>query len=167
MTRRVLGGLVAGLSLWLVIATGTIGAGAQPYESSGITLSNENPAPGGPDTVTASGYQPGSTATFLIFSSGISLATATVNADGTVSDTVIVPSSFAPGSAHTFEVQGTAPDGSALTQSAGVTLIDVSSSGSLAFTGADIAGMAVLGVVVIALGVFLVIVARRRRAANA
>jgi hexosaminidase len=166
MRRQRIGSLLkmTVLALWLSLFGAVGSAGAAPYVSSGITLSVAHPAPGGSDTVTASGYQPGSSATFLIFSSGINVGTATVNADGVVADTVTIPSAFVAGSAHTFEVQGTAPGGTPLTQSAPVTLAGGSSG--LAFTGAEIAGTVVGGVALIALGTALVLVVRRRRTAE-
>jgi hypothetical protein len=164
MKRTMSGCLLAASTLVLALFGLSPVAGAAPYVSTGITLSVPHPAPGGSDTVTAAGYQPGSQATFLIFSNGITLGTAAVNANGVVADNVTVPSSFVAGSAHTFEVQGTAADGTPLTQSAPVTLAGGSSG--LAFTGAEIGGTLAGGLALIAIGTTLLIVVRRRRSSE-
>jgi hyaluronoglucosaminidase len=162
MKRQLLGSLIGVAVILLTFFGLSATAGAAPYTSSGVTLSVANPAPGGSETISASGYQPGSQATFLIFSSGITLGNATVNANGVVQDTVTVPSSLMPGSAHTFEVQGTTADGAPLTQTASVTLAGGSSN--LAFTGAQIGGMVAVGAALIAAGGALLFVRRRRQA---
>jgi hypothetical protein len=119
-----------GASSWLAGAT----ASGQPYRSFGVTVKPSSPAPGGPATVTASGYRPGSRVTVSIsafsctrtcrgnHNSYIELGDARANANGVATDHVTIPRYFAEGSTHVVEANGVTNKGRELTESTTVTL---------------------------------------------
>jgi titin len=127
-------------------------------------LNVSTPAPGAPITIVAEGYRPGSTVTILIYSEPVKLGSAIADANGRISATVTVPSTFAPGSDHTIEAQGIRPDGAPLTRSVHVALAAPDATGgSLASTGVRVAEMTGLGVAIIGTGWLILMMTRRRR----
>ena len=135
-------------SVLLVAGAVSLGAGVSvagasqglPYKPSTVTVSPPSPAPGAAATVSAGGYGPGTVATVWISSSRcrtfscrgvrdardgfrfIKLGSGTVNANGDVSVGVTIPAGFAAGSTHIVAVRGTDSNGSALTETARITL---------------------------------------------
>lgn len=123
------------------------------------------------------GYLPGSTVELLVYSTPVSLGTATVGPDGTFVAEVTLPADLAAGSHHlvatgvdengdvrnlVIEVAVTA-DGTATVTSAQATDGD---QGGLAYTGADIAVPAIGGLAALAVGGGLLVAGRRRRSAE-
>jgi hypothetical protein len=136
--------------------------------------------PGGSLIVSGSGFQPGEAVTLQLFSTPVTVGTTSVDSGGTFSTSVTIPASTPLGN-HTIVATGTTGDtastsivvvsttasglatgGTATGGTAGGTS-GSSSGGSLAFTGADIAAMAGVGAIALALGGMLVFAGRRRR----
>ncbi|HSY16477.1 MAG TPA: hypothetical protein VK816_10840 [Jatrophihabitantaceae bacterium] len=127
-----------------------------------ITAANTNPSPGGTDSVTATGFLPGETASFDLHSVVVHLGDSTVDAAGNATLSFTIPSSFS--GAHTVTVTGLT---SGRVQSIGINVGgsssgSSSSSGSLAFTGAAVVGLTVLAVILLGGGIAMVVVGRRR-----
>jgi hypothetical protein len=125
-------------------------------------------------TLSGTGFQPGETITIQLFSTPVTLGSTTADPQGAFTTTVTIPADTTPGN-HTIVATGLtsgitasfaivvtgASTTGAVTPSAGTP-----SSGSLAFTGADIAAMAGVGAIALALGGMLVFAGRRRRVAR-
>jgi hypothetical protein len=102
-----------------------------PRLNTELQTNNPAPAPGQSVTLTARGYQPGSTVTFVLESTPTTLGTAVVDGNGVASLTVTVPSGLS--GRHTVFAVGTAADGTPLSQA--VALNVANASGLLALTG--------------------------------
>lgn len=131
---------------------------------------------GGPITITGSNYQPGETVTLVLFSTPVTLGTSgPTDATGGFSLAVTIPAGTAVG-AHTIVGTGNSIGDTASTAitvvsasaggAASVTGNSGTSGGSLAFTGSDIAALAGVGAISLALGGMLVFAGRRRRATS-
>jgi hypothetical protein len=106
-------------------------AGGQPYHSTGITM---KPAwPGERVSITAQGFKPNATVTFLISRSACAhtscsdipfytLGRARTNANGVATDKATIPSGFRAGSRHILKVQGPGAAGSFVYSSISLTL---------------------------------------------
>jgi hypothetical protein len=129
----------------------------------------------GPDgslIVSGQGYQPGESVTLVLFSTPVTLGTVPTDSQGSFSVPETLPAGTALGN-HTIVGTGNTSGLSATTSivvvAAGTATASSASSsgsstsGSLAFTGADIAALAGVGAISLALGGMLVFAGRRRR----
>ena len=145
---------------------------AVPFSASVPTSNGPlTPAAGSSDKVTAgktmvvsgTGYQPGSTVTFLIYSEPQVLTTVVADPSGNFTVTVTVPAGLAPGQ-HTLVASGTDTLGN---QRFTTLTVTVSASGvattaaTLAYTGADVLLPAIGGLAAVAIGAGLIVVRRR------
>lgn len=154
-------GIAAAVTVTPVLVAATAHAG--PYNTSPITTSTSQPAAGGQVHITASGFMPNSTVQIYIHSTPVLLATVKADANGVVNATVQVPSTFAAGSAHTIQAQGTDPSGKAITDSLNVVLAGGS---SLPFTGVDALGLGAAAAGLVGFGSFMLFASRRKRIAR-
>jgi hypothetical protein len=120
-------------------------------------------------TITCTGFAPLESVTFLL-NDPTNIGSATTDASGDVSSSVLIPSNSTPGPA-TITVAGASGDSATvsftITTAGAVAPATISSSTSgLAFTGADIGIAAGIGAVALGLGGALVLVGRRRRIAE-
>jgi hypothetical protein len=146
-----------------------VAAWADPYSSVAPSISDSSPTPGSSVNVSASGFQPNSTAQILLHSTPVLLATSPTDANGTVSATVTIPTDAALG-AHDIVLSGDDSSGSAMSVSIPITVVaatttSTGSGGGLAFTGADIALTAAVGLAAFGFGGFLLLSVRRKRRA--
>jgi len=107
--------------------------------------------PGGSVTVEGGGFWPGESVELVLHSTPVTIATVTANAAGGFATTAAVPSSVPPG-AHTLVATGLT-SGHAF--SASVAL-------AMPATGAEFAGPAVAGALLLLIGGALIVAARRR-----
>ncbi len=114
--------------------------------ASSVSLSTSSGQRGSSVAVTASGYQPNSSAQVYFLSVPVLLATVNANGSGVVSATVTVPSNAAAGT-HTIEVRGTSGAGAALTRSATFTV-----ASTVARTGSDLRSPVRWGVALLVFG---------------
>ena len=137
-------------------------ASAQEYPPGGATcgVSSTVVPPGGSLTVGCDNLLPGSPFTIEFLSPEV-LATGTVDADGSFSETVSIPSDARPGD-HLIRVRGTDADGDPVSIEIPITVPGPGAEG-VAFTGANITvGMLILAGLIVAGSAALV--AGRRRA---
>ena len=119
---------------------------------------------GAPVVVKGSGFAPNANISIGVYSSPTDLDALTADATGSFSDSVTIPASFS--GAHTLVAEGVAPDGSARVLETPITVRAASSAGTLPFTGANTALMALSGLGLIVSGLALIrtaAVSRRRR----
>ncbi len=156
---------VLGLVSFAVLALPLVAA-AGPYTGDEVTVSDPNPSPGSSVDVAASGFQPNSDVDILFRSTPTLLASVTADAGGDVAATVTIPSDAS--GEHRIELVGVAPDGSARTVSATVTVSadGSTSSGSLPSTGNSTVPIVYIAILVALLGVALLIGARVRSRAR-
>ena len=133
------------------------GKGASDDASPMISLSASRVTAGGAVDVHGSGLVAGDVEVWL-HSTPVQLATATVTGDGTLDLAVTIPADTATG-AHTVQVLDA--DGTVLA-AADVTV--TAAPGDLASTGANVAWLAALGVLLVAAGAVLLIARRRATA---
>ncbi len=143
-----------------------VAAAAGPYTDGEVSISDTTPAPGSSLDVAASGFQPNSDVDILFRSTPTLLASVTADAGGDVEATVTIPSDAS--GEHRIELVGVAPDGSARTVSATVTVTadGTTSSGSLPSTGSSTSPIVYIAILVALLGVALLIGARVRNRAR-
>lgn len=157
--------LVLAVALLIAMA-GT--AAAQTYPPAGggpVTVSDTTPTPGQAVTIVASGFQPGTDVTFMLYSQPVNLGTATADAAGTATLQATIPANIAPGT-HTIEATGTGTDGLPRTVTLQITVVAPGGAGvgDLPRTGSDSAiPMSQIAVGAIALGGLMVLVAGKRR----
>lgn len=142
-----------------------------PVQCSAPTLfvSSTTVTPGETITISGCGYGPGQTVTITLHSSPVVLAVVTVGSNGRFSTQVTIPLDTSFGH-HYLEASGTSAG-----QTASIAVVvkpapaaaHSSSSGGLPFTGADIAGMVLAGLILVSGGTMLLVAARRRRTASA
>ena len=150
---------------------GVIRAAAYPPGPPSIAAGSSTTCAGCQNTVTVSGFMPGSTVSFTLHSTPISLGSASVDAAGGATLTFQIPSGTDPGE-HTLVVTGTAPSGSTLTLSVPIMVTTGSVSvggnapGSLPRTGTDILIPMEVGAAVLGAGGALLFLARRRGASK-
>jgi hypothetical protein len=153
------------------------GAQAGGYASTpSCSVTPASVAPGGTVTVVASGYQPGSTVTFHIRRAKASrapLGRATVNAAGTATATLTIPTSLAPGT-YTISCSGVDADGTAVEVASNVRVVDGTGGGGdggggsepgsddLARTGSNSGALARVAVLLVAGGAALLLFGRKR-----
>jgi hypothetical protein len=122
--------------------------------------------PGGSLTVSGNNFFPGGSVSIVLHSTPVSVGGATVNANGSFSVSVSIPSATPPG-AHTI----IASDSEGDSASTGLTVTGSSAGGAtpatatpdLPFSGADIAALSGVGAIALALGGMLILTSRRRR----
>jgi hypothetical protein len=168
----VLSGCAVALMAVAVLTLGSAPAGASPYAPDGdLAVSTVSPVPGGTITVAGDGFAADSQVRVVIFSEPVVLGTTTADASGQAELSVQIPSSFAPGSTHTLEMQGVDPSGDVRVLSQTITL-DAAGGDSgddtfgLAYTGLAGPGLALLAGGLLLGGTALVLLARRRAAAR-
>lgn len=166
LSRVVTAAATAAAAIGLVLASPAIGAQAQtcppggtqyPPSSCEAQVSKSSVAPGGSLTVSGSGYDPSSNVALELNSAPRSLGSATTNSSGSFSKVVTIPSDT-PAGQHTIRATGTSNGAPYELR----TIITVSGSG-LPRTGTYIAGLVVLGLVLLAVGGMAVVGSRRRR----
>jgi hypothetical protein len=138
-------------------------AGAQTYGGPTPSLSVGSPAAGGTTIVGGSGFGPNTSVSVTIFSTPVLLATVVADANGSVSQSVQIPSGpgFGPGTSHTIQLSGTSPSGAAMVESLALTLAGTS-SGGLPLTGHDILPYSVGALALIGVGAAIVVSVKRR-----
>jgi hypothetical protein len=158
------------MAMTAVLALGALqlaAAAVDPYEPDGEPeLSTNSPAPGDSFTISGDGFMAGSQVRVVIFSEPVVLGASTVSAAGEAVLTVTVPSSFAPGSTHTVEMQGVDPSGDVRILSLEVVLAaagDGDDGLPAAGFGATTLGLGVLGGALLLSGVALLALGRARR----
>ncbi|BDZ39124.1 bifunctional metallophosphatase/5'-nucleotidase [Microbacterium suwonense] len=125
-----------------------------------IALDKAKVAAGGSVTVTGEGFAAGEKLTIELRSTPVTLGTVTAAADGTFSTSVVIPKSTAAG-AHTIAVIQS--DGAEAT--AALTVTEAAGAGDdLAITGADSMPYLLLAALLLATGLGLVVLRRRRAA---
>jgi hexosaminidase len=145
----------------------TTATGEYPPSSATIGLQTSEDSPGEANIVSASGFEPDGGQVQLTFcSTPVSLGTATINADGDISQAVTIPSDAALGR-HMIMASGPNSDGGTLRISIDLTVVapagtTTSSNGSLPFTGLDLIPLIVSALTLIAVGTGLVLVGRDR-----
>lgn len=171
MIKRTL--LAAGFGLAVLVGAAGGQAGAQtdprcyPVVTAdcpaGATISDTTAVPGQSLTVTATGLDPGTSASAVAQSTPISLGTKTVAANGSVSFTFTVPADFEPG-AHSVTITGTKA-GAPTTLTVNFTVVGQAAAGSdLVRTGSDSSvPMTQIGIALLAAGGAAVYVAKRKR----
>nr|WP_240619385.1 fibronectin type III domain-containing protein [Blastococcus sp. TF02-8] len=134
-------------------------------------------SPGQALTVLGTGFAAHSTATIAIYSTPVVLGTVVTDGNGNFAKPVVVPPELAAGT-HTLVAYGVDPAGATHSMRMLVTVSKASGTGpagsataargrgsSLASTGADVAAPLTGGIALTALGLGLLLVAQRRRAA--
>jgi hypothetical protein len=156
-----------------IVLTGSGIATAAPYGTSSPQLGVLDPGPCSGAYVTAQGqgFQAGETV--AVFRDGQSVGSVVAGSDGTFSDRIDLTSTT-PGS-HTvsatgavtnisasggFTVQAQSCDGG----QSNVVTASGNSTGSLAFTGTEVASLGIVAVIALAGGILLVLLGRRRKA---
>lgn len=148
------------------VVTDTVPAPATVPAGSG-SLSTPSGAVGGlaqgsSVTLTGSGYAPNSTVSVYIYSTPTLLGTAVTDGTGSFSKAFTIPATLAPGSHHLVSA-GLDPSGNLRYLTTAVTVAQA--KGTLAWTGFETLPVLGAGVLAVALGVGLIVVARRRRIA--
>jgi len=155
----------------LVALAGAQPAFAGPYAPSGeMAVSTTSPVPGGSLAVSGDGFEAGSQVRVVMFSEPVVLGATAANAAGEVELTVEIPSSFAPGTTHTLEMQGVSPSGEVRVLTQQITLEaagnDAGDDVGLAATGFAGSQIAILAGALLLGGGVLFVVGRTRRRTN-
>jgi len=124
-----------------------------------IALDKSTVAAGGSVTITGEGFEAGDELTIELRSTPVELGTVAVSADGTFSITVLIPKSTSAG-AHTLAVIQS--DGAEATAALTVTTAGAGGGDGLAVTGADSMPYVLFAVLLLAAGLGLVVLRRRR-----
>ncbi|MFN8053152.1 MAG: hypothetical protein U0Q22_17035 [Acidimicrobiales bacterium] len=165
--RLLLPALFAALVLTVVHA---LPAGAEAYDTTDDAMTVTPPAagfvPGAAITVTATGFQAGSTAQAYVHSDPVYLGSLTANSIGTVSGSFALPATLAAGDHH-VELHGTDPSGNPRVLSYAITVSSAARPDALSFTGSTAIPVAVAGVVLTGLGLTVLRFGRRRSGAAA
>lgn len=169
MTRALIGATFVAVA---VMASGAT-AGAQSYgePDETLTISDSTLIPGAPFQVTGGGFMPDSPVEVIFNSTPTLLGVLTASATGTASGSFDVPANAAPG-AHRVDMVGLDPDGNSRVLSVSVTVAAAgaaatparsSTPGSaLAFTGTTTLTLVALGALLLAGGVTVMQLRRRR-----
>lgn len=169
MTRALIGATFVAVA---VMASGAT-AGAQSYgePDETLTISDSTLIPGAPFQVTGGGFMPDSPVEVIFNSTPTLLGVLTASATGTASGSFDVPANAAPG-AHRVDMVGLDPDGNARVLSVSVTVAAAgaaatparsSTTGSaLAFTGTTTLTLVAIGALLLAGGVTVMQLRRRR-----
>jgi hypothetical protein len=152
--------VLAAIGLGSMVGLAQAGAVDYPATTGPLTVSPSSVNPGGTITVNGGGFAPGAAVQVSIASTPTLLTTVSAGGSGSFSTTATVPASIEPG-AHTVSATGASPNSGTMTLSASLTVTGPSQP-ALAFTGANTAALAGIGVAVIAVGALFVGVTRRR-----
>jgi hypothetical protein len=156
-------------------------ASAAPYGSQPTcSVSDQTPGEGGSFTLSGSGFGANENISDVLHSVPSTLAPAATDASGNFAVTVALPMGFT--GVHTISstgatsgrvatvtitIGGTTTNAAAGTTAAGTTAAGTTAAtGGLAFTGADVAGIGALAVLLLLGGVLMVFASRRRRSVN-
>lgn len=173
------------LAVFTIVAMMTLLAGpalAQypPLPADGAEVSDTTLVPGEAFALSGSGWLPGSTVGFTLFSDPVSLGSAEVGADTAFSAELEIPEDTEPGT-HTLEIAGTSDEGDPRVVELTLEVLGASSddgagaagsddvgdveetTNELAYTGANLVGGVGLAVVLLLAGGITLLVARRRR----
>ncbi len=114
--------------------------------------------------ISGTGLEPGSQADVWAFSTPVLVGVATVAADGTLSESFLLPDSLKPGQ-HTLQINALRADGSSYSAATGIEIVaaPVAAAGSLAATGADSRMLALWALGLVGVGVLPLVASRRRR----
>jgi hypothetical protein len=160
--------LLALMTSVVALASPAHAAPAQSVDYGGvctISVTPPNPAPGATATVTGQNFPANTSQPIILSSTPVQIGTANIGADGTFSTVVTIPADLAPG-AHTISVL-CVPSGVSATVNFSVpgasTETTTVSTGGVAVTGSDSEPKVVIAFAAIAVGVALVMAARRRR----
>ena len=93
-----------------------------PAEDTTAVVSATAVGPGGSINVAGDGWQPGSTVTFVLVSTGADLGSATVDGDGAFGASVTIPAGT-PAGGQTIRVSGTGADGAPRTVDIAITVL--------------------------------------------
>jgi hypothetical protein len=126
--------------------------------SSNLHASDSSPTPGGAITLTATGFQPGSSVDFYLHSAPVYLGSAVANGSGVATLHTTLSSGIVAGS-HTLTAQGLSTGGVPVSRAFGLTI--AAASGHLPVTGFDLVRYMLMGLVLIAMGVGLLVAAKR------
>jgi len=150
--------------------TGPAAAQYPPVPEDGVEISDATLVPGEEFTVSGSGWEPGSTVDFTLFSTPADLGSAEVADDTAFSTTLEIPEDVEPGT-HTLETAGTSDEGDPRTVeltvevlAAGSDVDGVQEASNLASTGANLTVGVGLGIALLVAGALTLVVSRRRRA---
>jgi hypothetical protein len=141
---------------------------AAPYGSTAPSLGSSSgvASPGGTVSLSASGLHPSESCVVSV--AGENIGNVTTSSTGTFTLPVTIPSNVAAGP-QTITASCATGDSASFTidvASAAAAVTSSSSTGSLAFTGADVIGTAGGGAAAIAIGGLLLLGSRRRRRSN-
>jgi hypothetical protein len=163
--------LMACAALGVVALAAPAAAQQYPPAINSLTVSDTTPTPGQTITIEARTCEPGGTVTFFLDS--VTLASAVADSAGVATVQATIPAGTTLG-AHTITATCTAPDGSALTLSAAITVVPAAGAptgggaGALPRTGQDSSlPLARVGLGLAAIGGVLTAVAAKRRARKA
>jgi 5'-nucleotidase len=123
-----------------VLVLGVSAAMASYSGDGGITVTPSTVGGGNQVTIDSSGWKASSDVTITLHSTPVVLGTVTADASGNVHATETIPSGTAVG-AHTIELTGTDPTGAPRDVTSQITVTTGSGGGSLPRTGAAIAAM--------------------------
>jgi alpha-L-fucosidase len=144
-------------------------------QCSAPSVSDSVVAPGGTITFKGGGFAPNSVVTITLHSDPILLGTTTADSRGNFTFEAAIPADLPPGE-HALEAAGVDPSGNPLTVSQPITVVTAEvlgevqtagTSGTLPYTGADIARYAGLGLGLAVVGGAAVWGARRAKANQA
>ena len=155
-------------------------AAAQQYPPAvnSLTVSDTTPTPGQTVTLVGRTFAPGAAVTATLTSEPVGLATAAADPSGVVTMQATIPASTSLG-LHTITAAGQAPDGSELSVSVNITVVDADGAAGGAGNGADPGAglprtgddssisLAKLGLTLAAIGGVITAVAAKRRKAAA
>lgn len=154
--------VAAGLVVTAVLLAVSPAMATYPPSSPSVGTPSSNLTGGSSETISGSGWQPGSTIELMIASTPQSLGTATVASDGTFSAAVSIPCLEA--GTHTITASGKAADGSARSVTTSVTVSACgATSGVLPHTGGNTSSLLTIVAVALLVGAALVIATSRRR----
>jgi hypothetical protein len=144
----------------------------------GSTVTPSSVAPGGTITVNSNGWKASSQVNAVLHSDPVTLGALTASASGVVNGQFSVPAGTPAGS-HTVELTGTDPQDAARTVAIPVTVSTTTAptttapttgapttGGTLAFTGSSTRDLASVGLLLLAVGLFLLGRVSRRRVAD-
>jgi hexosaminidase len=159
---------LCGLTAVLVLSAGT--ASAQYNVPATVTANTSTPSAGGPITLTAEGFGPGTTVQFSVESTPQALGSAVASSSGVATLTTTLPANLSAG-AHTIRAVGTDPSGAPLNVTTTITVAaagatttttTATSPTGLAATGSSSAGLVRIGVVIAVLGGLLLLAGKRQ-----
>ena len=163
LSKRVGFAFVFALLLSMIVASPAF---AKPYSEPTVDVSDSNPKPGEPVTVSGDNWCPGSTVS--IYLDGQFVGTATVDAGGHFDTSIVIPKDIDPGQ-HTITVVGL--DSSCTEVVTRTTVFNIAGGGvsgqaTLPFTGSNISVGVLLLAALVIVGTTALVAGRRRKAAH-